>query len=1158
MRIGIALTLCLLVLGAPAWAEEPPTTATAAAQVREAVAKGDAAALEALARAELPDPWLVADALLARGAGDAAVAFAEADAHADVAKLAAWVRSAAEGAPTDARRAALATAYEALDAGDAQRAIDSLQTLDAKSDDVVSVEIETVRARALFALGQRVQGAAAWFAAAERAEAIGWWRRAAEALHDGGVDASLRANYLMALSAFQRQQRIQETRGNKLGAAIATTNTALIYWRVGRLPQSLELHQSALEVFEAEGYKPGVALSLTHHGILLRALGRHDESMAHQTRALKLQRELGNQRGVADCLTNLANLHHDRNAYAKALALHQEALEIHEQLRNALGVQLALGNIGIMQQALGDLDAAIAAQTKALELARLLNDPRAVGTALMSLGNAHQARDEPLKAHALLSESLQVFEAIGIVRSAARAAINLSITAFHLGRYEEALGLGQKALAHLAGSGDADGLSRAHLRVGLAQERLGAYASAFSNMEQSIALARGLKDRAHLAASLNDTASCYLRVKRLDAAAKLLGEAFEMFQAVGLFDRAAGAAANLAAVHKELGELEAAAAWLDKAEAIAAVHPIGREQRAAHRINRALVLARAGAPDEATAVLEAVLAEAREHKETVVEAEALGNLAFVAALQLDHERALALRTEALALARELETAELIVVNAWGVAGMKALTGKPDESITILREVIASHLEPLLARLGDVESTSARERWRGLFEIGLAASRLTDDAASAFFFSEKGRAGALVESLGMDGLLAATVSDALRREERGARAAVDAAVRAYGEARRGGKRRARKAARQALEDARSARREVLNRIDREAKAVAGTVLLGTTALSDVQAVLREGEALVLISAYDMRSHAVVVTRTKATTHDLGMTSSLEDACRAMTVWKPASDPAEAVSALRTLVEQAIPLPPGTTRLLVAPDGAVATVPLAMLWPSLEVAYVPSGRVLAYLRSRPQDKQGSGVLALGDPDYAGRSLSPLPASGEEAKAVGTTTLTGKDATIGKLSAALAAKRYEAVHLACHGVLDTERPRLSSLALTVGKETAAGDDGELSALDVFRMRVPAELVVLSACETARGRVSRAEGVSGLMRAFLHAGAPRVIGSLWKVDDEATRALMVKFYELWQGDQGLIAAAALKQAQAHVRAQPKWKHPYYWAAWVLWGLPE
>ncbi|MHC4164105.1 MAG: CHAT domain-containing protein [Planctomycetota bacterium] len=109
----------------------------------------------------------------------------------------------------------------------------------------------------------------------------------------------------------------------------------------------------------------------------------------------------------------------------------------------------------------------------------------------------------------------------------------------------------------------------------------------------------------------------------------------------------------------------------------------------------------------------------------------------------------------------------------------------------------------------------------------------------------------------------------------------------------------------------------------------------------------------------------------------------------------------------------------------------------------------------------------------------------------------------------------------------------------------------------LDVYRMKIPADLAVLSACETAKGKIYKAEGVIGFTRAFMFAGAPRVVVSLWKVDDEATRALMVKFYELWKPGQ-MATATALQKAQEYVASHEKWKHPYFWAAWQLWGRPD
>ena len=227
---------------------------------------------------------------------------------------------------------------------------------------------------------------------------------------------------------------------------------------------------------------------------------------------------------------------------------------------------------------------------------------------------------------------------------------------------------------------------------------------------------------------------------------------------------------------------------------------------------------------------------------------------------------------------------------------------------------------------------------------------------------------------------------------------------------------------------------------------------------------------------------------------------------------------------------------------------------------QIAYVPSGTTLNLLRqSKPT--RGTKVLALGDPDYTAKSdrhqlailghsgLTPLPASAQEAKAIGDAVLLQREATVARLKSALdSGTRWRALHLACHGLMNPERPDLSALALS---------GSFLRCLDVYRMKVPADLVVLSACETGKGKIFRAEGVIGFTNAFLYAGAPRVIVSLWRVDDKATAALMKKFYELWK-DGKMSAAAALKRAQAHVRSHEEWKHPYFWAAWQLWGLGE
>ena len=137
------------------------------------------------------------------------------------------------------------------------------------------------------------------------------------------------------------------------------------------------------------------------------------------------------------------------------------------------------------------------------------------------------------------------------------------------------------------------------------------------------------------------------------------------------------------------------------------------------------------------------------------------------------------------------------------------------------------------------------------------------------------------------------------------------------------------------------------------------------------------------------------------------------------------------------------------------------------------------------------------------------------------------------------------------------------LSGLALSGANTGGSGedDDGILTALEASYLDLDGtELVVLSACESALGKAESGQGVMGLVQGFCMAGAKQVIGSLWKVDDDATKALMVRFYELWSPKQGkgIPAAEALRKAQEYIRnhpKNPKWKHPYYWAAWVLWS---
>jgi CHAT domain-containing protein len=146
------------------------------------------------------------------------------------------------------------------------------------------------------------------------------------------------------------------------------------------------------------------------------------------------------------------------------------------------------------------------------------------------------------------------------------------------------------------------------------------------------------------------------------------------------------------------------------------------------------------------------------------------------------------------------------------------------------------------------------------------------------------------------------------------------------------------------------------------------------------------------------------------------------------------------------------------------------------------------------------------------------------------------------------------YRLVHFATHGVLDSERPELSGLVFSLVDRTGKPVDGFLRLHEIYNLDLPADLVVLSACQTALGKEIRGEGLVGLTRGFMYAGSPRVVASLWKVNDAATAALMGRFYRGMLKEK-MRPAAALRAAQVDMLKQRRWQAPYYWAAFQLQG---
>jgi CHAT domain-containing protein len=260
---------------------------------------------------------------------------------------------------------------------------------------------------------------------------------------------------------------------------------------------------------------------------------------------------------------------------------------------------------------------------------------------------------------------------------------------------------------------------------------------------------------------------------------------------------------------------------------------------------------------------------------------------------------------------------------------------------------------------------------------------------------------------------------------------------------------------------------------------------------------------------------------------------------------------------TLVAKALPAVHGD-RLLIVPHDVLHYLPFAALrdagghWlvERYTLTTLPSASVLKYLGDKGA-AAGASTLAIGNPDI-GPGLE-LRFAEREARLVaadrgpGATVLVRGEATEARAKSLLGSAGV--VHFATHGDLDENDPLASALLLAPG----GGEDGRLEVREVLGLDMHARLVVLSACETGLGKLSRGDELVGLQRAFLYAGTPAVVTTLWKVDDRASYELVRVFYErLAAAD----SAPALRQAQLEV--MKTYAHPFAWAAFVLTGVPR
>ena len=813
----------------------------------------------------------------------------------------------------------------------------------------------------------------------------------------------------------------------------------------------------------------------------------------------------------------------------QGLELEARAVALAHQAGDLRGEAEAHAGSGALLWQLGDLEDAVKEMTAAIELRTRLGDARALAQAFNDRGAVNINLNRLTPALDDLNRARALAEPLGNANLLAEILHNSAFVHYSTHEYERTLEVFRES-DRVAARGTASASARAINTdtIGMVLYLLRRFAEAETQFRRSLAVHRASGDRRQQAISLTHLGWVYADTNRLSAAEQVYREALELLTAVG--DRF-----NLAFALDGLGE----------------------------------VLAFRGRAEQALAQHRAALRVAEEVLDTNQQAISLTNMGR------------ALRT----------------------------LGRLEESVQVLHRAVAlteSDRLTLPGTSGRMSYTARnRERYELLVSVLWDLQRRSPDparAAEMFSISERARARTFLDLLTESRIDLDQGADPelLARERRVARDAERISAEAARRTALGGGTGQLPELRRVLTELEDVRSRLREQNPRSAALIRPQPLRAEAVQSEV---LDEETILLEYLLGKDRSFLFVVSRDSLEVHPLPARPDLERRVRGLTQRVQAShgDPT-AERRLATQLGRTL-LGPAAARMerkrvVIAADGALHELPFpALVLPGSghrmierhEVILVPSASAVAALRASPRAAQHAGVVAVladpvfdrRDPRLEGRRaealalpadlkrsidamglqrLARLPGTRVEAERI--LSLVPAEQRLGALgfdarrTLALdpAVARYRVLHFATHGLLNSTHPELSGLVLSLLDSRGEAQNGFLRLQDVYQMRIDADLVVLSACQTALGKPVKGEGLVGLTRGFIHAGALQVLSSLWKVPDRATSELMKEVYRAMLVE-GLRPGPALRQAQRKLLATRPFDGPESWAAFVLQG---
>lgn len=903
-----------------------------------------------------------------------------------------------------------------------------------------------------------------------------------------GLEAYQRSDYSGAIAAWEKALAGFRREGDRDGEADVLSNLGLVQSALGNYQQAIEYYEQSLQLAQAVGDRAGQASPLGNLGNAYYSLGQYETAIEFHQRSLTIARESGDRRSVARSLGNLARVYFGQGDFRRALQVGQEGLALHRELRNRRGIATALGNMGQTFFALGQYRRAIAVQEEALILRRELGDWRGGAQSFNKLGQAYFALGDYDQARQVQEQALEIQESIGDRRGEATSLRNLSELDRVGGRYRRAIRRQQRALQISRTLGDRRGEASALDGLGRLYRVLGQFEQAIEFHQQALKLDEELGDRAGQASALTNLGNAHFRKENVAQALIFYHQSLVIDRELGSRQREGKSLGNIANLYIYLGQFQ-----------------------------------------EAIVINQQVLEIAKELGDQSREATSLTNFGMIYSAQGEHSKAIAIYQEALELAQILKDSALETSILHNLGQALERSGQLDQAEKVLRRAIKAQ-DRRRETLGDndAEKITLFEEQLKTYQALQRVLIASNQPEAALEIADHSRSRSLVEAMankpiGTTKPLAIAQIKKIAQQQ-------NATILLYSN----------------LSDTQliawtvsPAGTITLHSINPQAMGLT-TTAVSRQSRSDATNPL--GEAMA-VWANRVRSDASEEGDQLRGTGS-GFNSGLQDAYRLLIAPLNAALPSES-----------------NAKLIIIPDSDISLIPFGALQDEngklmierFSLSTVPSLQTLAQIQQRQQRRSPKqSTLVIGNPSPMPEKLSPLPGAEKEAIAIGK--LLNVDPLLGDLATESTVKKrlpnYHWLHFATHGIFsDRGGNDLSSwIALAEGNN----EDGQLSMGEIFDMDLSAETVVLSACDTGKGRIT-GEGVIGLGRAFLKAGSSTVIATLWKVPDDATALLMESFYQELESGKGKVEAlqAAVLTTRSHYR------HPRNWAAFTLIGSP-